>query len=174
MSLPAGYSASPPGPGPAAAESPSGPWALRLAGVLGAWAACPFFSSEKSCLITSKKLLNGLPGCTEQKTKEKKKREKRREGGKREQQTNERKACEGVRVGERVSGAAAASRAGGRWGLEASGLRGGTWDRWAPSSLARPPEGLALPPPQPRPPSQPCSLARGPAQLWRQTRKGRG
>jgi ribosomal protein S17E len=45
--------------------------------VLGAWAACPFFSSEKSCLITSKKLLNGVPGYTEQKTK----REKRKKGG---------------------------------------------------------------------------------------------
>lgn len=28
----------------------------------GTW---PFFSSVKSCLITSKKLLSGLPGCTE-------------------------------------------------------------------------------------------------------------
>ena len=50
-----------------------------MAGVLGAWAACPFFSSEKSCLITSKKLLNGLPGYTEQKTKEKKEKRKKKE-----------------------------------------------------------------------------------------------
>lgn len=63
-----------------------------MAGVLGAWAACPFFSSEKSCLITSKKLLNGLPGYTEQKTKEKEKKGEKEEGreGEREQ-TNEQK-----------------------------------------------------------------------------------
>lgn len=62
-----------------------------MAGVLGAWAACPFFSSEKSCLITSKKLLNGLPGYTEQKTKEKtrkKKQKKRKRKGVRREKEN--------------------------------------------------------------------------------------
>jgi hypothetical protein len=71
--------------------------------VLGAWAACPFFSSEKSCLITSKKLLNGLPGYTEQKTKKKKKqtrekkkggRERGREGRREREQTNERRGLD--------------------------------------------------------------------------------
>lgn len=64
-----------------------------MAGVLGAWAACPFFSSEKSCLITSKRLLTGLPGCTEQKTEGKRKEKKggeREEGKERErEQTHE-------------------------------------------------------------------------------------
>lgn len=71
-----------------------------MAGVLGAWAACPFFSSEKSCLITSKKLLNGLPGYTEQKTKEKKEKKKKGEkeegrvGERKNKQTNEQKGLD--------------------------------------------------------------------------------
>lgn len=35
-----------------------------MAGAPGEWDAWMFFSSEKSCLITSKKLLNGLPTQT--------------------------------------------------------------------------------------------------------------
>lgn len=54
-----------------------------MAGVLGAGAACPFFSSEKSCVITSKKLLSGLPGYTEQRQREEEK-EKRKNGEKEE------------------------------------------------------------------------------------------
>lgn len=34
---------------------------LGVAGAPGEWDAWMFLSSEKSCLITSKKLLNGLP-----------------------------------------------------------------------------------------------------------------
>lgn len=64
-----------------------------MAGVLGAWAACPLFSSEKSCLITSKKLLNGLPGYTKQETK--KRKEWGRGRGRREkEQTNERRGLD--------------------------------------------------------------------------------
>lgn len=37
---------------------------LGVAGAPGEWDAWMFFSSEKSCLITSKKLLNGLPTQT--------------------------------------------------------------------------------------------------------------
>lgn len=44
----------------------------------GTW---PFFSSEKSCLITSKKLLNGLPRYTDGK--------KRGEREEKREQTNE-------------------------------------------------------------------------------------
>lgn len=54
-----------------------------LDGVLQAKGTWPFFSSEKSCLITSKKLLNGLPRCTqagEEEEKEQKKRNTRGRG----------------------------------------------------------------------------------------------
>lgn len=47
---------------------------LGVAGAPGEWDAWMFFSSEKSCLITSKKLLNGLP--TQMGRKEKTKRER--------------------------------------------------------------------------------------------------
>lgn len=40
-----------------------------VAGAPGEWDAWMFFSSEKSCLITSKKLLNGLPTQTGRKEK---------------------------------------------------------------------------------------------------------
>lgn len=112
-----------------------------MAGMLGAWAACPFFSSEKSCLITSKKLLNGLPGCTEQRQKKKRKERKGgREGGKRE---NNRRMNQGpTRAGARERGAAAASGAGSRGarGLWAAGWGPG---RRGPSSSARPPITLS-------------------------------
>lgn len=42
---------------------------LGVAGAPGEWGAWMFFSSEKSCLITSKKLLNGLPTQTGRKEK---------------------------------------------------------------------------------------------------------
>lgn len=67
-----------------------------MAGVLGAGAACPFFSSEKSCVITSKKLLSGLPGYTEQKTKRRREKEKEKKKGEKEGYRQER------RKGERV------------------------------------------------------------------------
>lgn len=64
---------------------------LGVAGAPGEWDAWMFFSSEKSCLITSKKLLNGLPTQTGRKEKTKRERENkqqmsngvnvRREGG---------------------------------------------------------------------------------------------
>lgn len=49
-----------------------------LEGVPGGYGTCPFFSSEKSCLITSKKLLNGLPRYTDKEEERTKKRGKRR------------------------------------------------------------------------------------------------
>lgn len=61
-----------------------------MAGVLGAGAACPFFSSEKSCVITSKKLLSGLPGYTEQRQREEEKG-KRKNGEKEEGMRKEKK-----------------------------------------------------------------------------------
>lgn len=42
----------------------------------GEWDAWMFFSSEKSCLITSKKLLNGLPTQTGRKEKRERERER--------------------------------------------------------------------------------------------------
>lgn len=47
-------------------ESLGGVWACLAGGLVaaappGAWDGEVFLSSEKSCLITSKKLLNGLP-----------------------------------------------------------------------------------------------------------------
>lgn len=50
-----------------------------LLGVPGGWSTWLFISSEKSCLITSKKLLNGLPRYTDGKRK-KKEKEKERTG----------------------------------------------------------------------------------------------
>lgn len=50
---------------------------LGVAGAPGEWDAWMFFSSEKSCLITSKKLLNGLP--TQTGRKEKKERENKQQ-----------------------------------------------------------------------------------------------
>lgn len=172
VSLPVGCSASPPGPGPAATESPGGLWALRLAGVLGAGAACPVFSSEKSCLITSKKLLNGLPGYTEQKTREKKGRERGGEGRRENKRVNTRASGEkpkerqdgrgagtghSKRVGRRRPRALCAGWWEGlgagdqRWDLSAPELQGGN-----PGQAGRPclppqawPCGAALPSPRP-------------------------
>lgn len=52
-----------------------------MEGVPEGWGTCPFFSSEKSCLITSKKLLIGLPRYTDRKKRGQK-------GGKRRKRTN--------------------------------------------------------------------------------------
>lgn len=48
---------------------------LGVAGAPGEWDAWMFFSSEKSCLITSKKLLNGLPTQTGRKEQRERERE---------------------------------------------------------------------------------------------------
>lgn len=53
-----------------------------MAGAPGEWDAWMFFSSEKSCLITSKKLLNGLPTQTGRK-------EQNRERENKQQMSNE-------------------------------------------------------------------------------------
>lgn len=55
---------------------------LGVAGAPGEWDAWMFFSSEKSCLITSKKLLNGLPTQTGRK-------EQNRERENKQQMSNE-------------------------------------------------------------------------------------
>lgn len=83
---------------------------LGGAGAPGGWGAGTFFSSEKSCLITSKKLLKGLPTQTGRRTE--------REQTTDEHEANERRGAGGgrpegrSRVERREEGPAPASAAG--------------------------------------------------------------
>lgn len=77
---PPGHLASPRCPGSCGPGSFRLPPDLGLVGLPGEWPAVPLFSSEKSCLITSKKLLTGWPGCRKKIRRKKKGRSKREKG----------------------------------------------------------------------------------------------
>lgn len=93
---------------------------LGVAGAPEGWDAWMFFSSEKSCFITSKKLVNGLPRYTDgKKTRERENKQRMSNGV-----TARRGGDGGMRRGLELEKRRLLSQAKGR----GRGL--GVWDRW--------------------------------------------